>query len=170
MLHAACQLPTWLIFDVSQSMKSLLVFSISILTLIGCAQAPLTVEHAIAKARTDGQLKVKVVGYYIYHFEGDGLCSQPGEQTGFGISLRFDSGFVAQDRTNLEHPRRSIGPRYDQKFVMVSGTLKRGPLKGAIGMVADVIYLEVQDITEANKAPEPTPRPVTPRAIESKSK
>jgi hypothetical protein len=135
-------------------MKSVLVLGISILALIGCAQAPLTVDQAIAKARIDRPLKVKVVGYFIHHHEGDGLYSQPGEQTGFEIALRFDSGFVAQGRTNLERPRRSIGPRYDQKFVMVSGTLKRGPFKGAIGMLADVIYLEVEDIKEANQSPQ----------------
>jgi hypothetical protein len=110
----------------------------------------MTIEKALAAATKSSSQPVIVEGYYIHHPEGDGLYNNPGEQTGFEVVLRFDRMFRGQTGDELYRRRVELAKQYDQKYVLASGNLKRGPLQGAIGMVQDCIYLEVDSIRKAD--------------------
>jgi hypothetical protein len=114
----------------------------------GCAQrAPtLDVNQARKIANADRPQTIHVVGYYIYHFEGDELNMRPGEQTGRGIFLRLGEKFPEKIQTGSE--REKFGKRFDQKRVRVTGSLKRGPFQGSMGIIDDCIYLEIAEIRE----------------------
>ena len=138
-----------------QRMKSAVLIVLFMALVVGCSPSGqvLTVRQACDAAGAK-EKRVTIAGYFIFHSEGDELDLQPGDPTGNGIALLFNPTFFGKKR-GTSAVTRTLRGHYDQKYVFVAGMLKRGPIFGAIGMVPDCIFMEVEEIKEADHPPEP---------------
>jgi hypothetical protein len=107
----------------------------------------LTVAQAHAVASTEGK-KCTIAGYYVPHFEGDEIEAQPGDQTGDGVALEFGPKF-AEEKPIGKGIVHALGGRHDQKYVFVTGMLKRGFFRGLMR-----VFMEVEEIGEHDYPPE----------------
>ena len=159
MSHEARQVPAWLIFDVGQSMREVLtsVVGIYIATAIGApASKTIRVDEVVARIEsTNVGSMMTADGCYVF-FTVRLLIEDPGSLRGHSLKLITQ----APDRLIAEPVHSRI--RLQLKGEDVIRTGKRDLFVSSKG---PVIYEP-----RPNKAPEPTPGPVTPRAPERDSK
>ncbi len=156
-------------------MKASVILSVGVFALTACApeRGVLSVQDARAVA-TGKPIRTKVAGFYMVHSEGDSLLNRSGS-LGDDILL-FGPGPYWSGRNQPEvsfdkvtnSERAIVRAQLDGKFVVVTGTLVRGTTP--IGGIPNCVFMVVERTERANKAPEPTPVSVTPRAIEGQSK
>ena len=125
-------------------MKRIFIMSVFAFA-IGCSTkvSVLTVRQALQRAEVERNVRVKVAGYFFSHFEGDSLEWRAGD-AGIGISLAAPTN----ERPASTHFAK--WKAYHQKYVVVSGILRRGPFLGGgpAGLLPDCVYLEVESVEE----------------------
>ena len=156
MRHEARQVPSWLIFDVGQKMKHIAIFTVLVSTL-GCASSRSVRDEGAAV----GLFRLREIGgTHDIELRSDhsGFISSYGafqNPSPTPAKWAFADGVVTI--VPLDAPTFSIVLSHCGSEVVMYSPSGRGP------------YVRVTEKTP-NKAPEPTPGAVTPRATEGSSK
>jgi len=177
--HEARQVPSWLIFDVGQNMRATLFFLIPV--LCGCQPSPrneihfhlpgatsgfeIAIEDQIAALAAADPLDDAVRAYrrgdyHLAGFLGIGLMI-PGVNFEFSKLLPGPQNYL---------PTKIISGTSDMLSSERHGVLNDYAFEYAKAYNAQMIVLLTTKGKTPNKAPEPTPGAVTPRATSGASK